>query len=223
MRKNTVRRRAEWIYLTEIAVSIGCCLILLFTCGAWNKTLEEHPKSFAAVRVRNNHAKPLLLHYVWVQNRRSAFPRDLTSLQFLSIASALNKLRPVGIYLHTNTNFSGPLWASVKESVLISPIKPSPAIYGTKIMHIEQYADLLKLEIAYEFGGFIADFDVYFTGRRSEFTELSRHYECVFGMFYRKGRSFFALGNFACNSRSEFINKIRQEYRYSMKRYFPVS
>ncbi|XP_055327401.1 uncharacterized protein LOC129580765 [Paramacrobiotus metropolitanus] len=161
--------------------------------------------------------KALKLHYVWIENRVSKFPRDLTALQFLSIISALTQLSPVSIYLHSNTNFSGPLWDNVKTQVQTVDIRVPYFLNGKPILHVQHQADFIKLQVAYETGGFFADFDIYFTGNRGKFMQLLQQYECIFTPFKREGRTLLAIGNFACKPGSRFIQQVLLEYEVNFR------
>ena len=168
-----------------------------------------------------NGIDPLILHYVWLENRGSTQPRDLSALQYLSVLSAITILRPDRIHLHTNGHFSGPHWHAVKPHVTLTNIATFPAkksILKGK-MHIEHEADLVKLQIAYESGGLFADFDVYFTGHREKYLASFQRYDCVFAQFHTQKRTFFAIGNFGCQAKSPFIQAILQEYRTNFRGY----
>ncbi|OWA49927.1 hypothetical protein BV898_14461 [Hypsibius exemplaris] len=168
---------------------------------------------------RSDGISPVLqLHYVWVENRRSAYPRDLTALQYLSILSALTILRPDLINLHTNAQFQGPLWSAVESHVTVRPIHRFTSA-RPPLKHIEHEADIIKLQVAYDLGGVLVDFDVYFTGHREEYLQLFRTYQCVFAQFHSHNRTFLAIGNFGCRARSPFIEEVLREYRDNFRGY----
>lgn len=164
---------------------------------------------------------PRCLHYVWIQNREADQPFDLTVLQYLSILSAIKFLpSDFRIFVHTNGEFAGPLWTDVSDYISVVPASRIFKLNDRPIMHIEHEADMVKLDVAYNTGGFFVDFDVYFTGYQQEnFLKLLDRYECIFTPFTSRSRKFLAIGNFGCKPKSLFIRRILDEYSTNYRGY----
>ena len=161
----------------------------------------------------------LFVHYVWIENRVSTTPFDLKILQYASVVSAIKQLSPVTIYLHTNAKFNGLYWDAVKNYITIIPIQRILTANGRKLIAIEQEADLFKLKAAAEYGGFLADFDIYFIGPRSQLMNWLKEYDCVFGKIFWKGRAFISSGGFACRPNTDFVKEWLNEYENNYRGY----
>ncbi|OQV24636.1 hypothetical protein BV898_01695 [Hypsibius exemplaris] len=107
----------------------------------------------------------LLLHYVKFK------PDDQTTvtlrfLEYLSVLSAVQRLKPDQIMLHGDLEPTGKYWDELKAQNLIKFVyRPKNfELKGRikKLAHIYHHADKTKLDILVEYGGLTIDFDVYF-------------------------------------------------------------
>ncbi|OWA52655.1 hypothetical protein BV898_17102 [Hypsibius exemplaris] len=157
--------------------------------------------------------RPFIIHFVWIENRRSQQPFDLTALQYLSFLSAIHHAPPpTVIWFHTNGHFDGPYWEAVKGHVTVRAIRRYTEAGGRPVKVIEQEADLVKLDVAIQHGGFFVDFDVFFTGPLDAVLEKLRGYECVFRAVANGRWTLFHMGNFVCNPGSGFLKEIYRDY-----------
>ncbi|GAU89564.1 hypothetical protein RvY_02101 [Ramazzottius varieornatus] len=192
-----------------VVLAVGCIvcyLVRVRSAKQWVREESERPED-------------ILVHYVWLENRVSAVPYDLKVLQYASIVSAVKRLHPVTIYLHTNAEFAGPYWNAVKNHIKVIPIKRILWANGRRLITIEQEADLFKLKAAKDYGGFLADFDIYFVGQRSQLVQWLKRYDCIFGKTFWKGQTFISSGGFACRPNTDFVREWLHEYEVNFRGY----
>ncbi|OWA53076.1 hypothetical protein BV898_17511 [Hypsibius exemplaris] len=123
----------------------------------------------------------LLLHYVRFK------PEDedsvtLRFLDYLSILSAVQRLKPHQILLHGDLQPTGKYWDDLVTNNLIKFVyrARNSTLSGRikELAHMFHHADKTKIDILVEYGGLTIDFDVYFV-RGERIKDILREYPAV--------------------------------------------
>jgi hypothetical protein len=82
-------------------------------------------------------------------------------IQYLSIVSAIHKLKPRRVLLHHGKQPSGFYWDMVKHAITLKNARNITHIFGNPVRHYAHKADIIRLEALLAYGGIYLDTDVF--------------------------------------------------------------
>ncbi|XP_055346106.1 uncharacterized protein LOC129593692 [Paramacrobiotus metropolitanus] len=157
-----------------LRVTIFVSLVVFFINSLLNKL--DHACTAAEVGLQNDASRlpssvfagndtmtaptVFFVHYVKFTPRRI----PLRFLDYVSIRSALNNVKPDKVLVHGDTEPTGPYWELLRKTGMVAHRfrQPTKTAGKTKVKFREHWADMAKLDVVLEYGGVAADFDVYF-------------------------------------------------------------
>lgn len=138
---------------------------------------------------------PLILNYVWIADKR-----DLGELELLVLKQAVS-ISDCKVVLHTNKPIE-------IEGVEVRLRDFPTEINGHQAKHIEHRADIARLEIAFEEGGFFSDTDIYLFEPIVPLCALQN-------LFAYQNRSYktLCIGFFGCSKGNNMIAQALESYK----------
>lgn len=149
---------------------------------------------------------PSIVHFVFNPGE-SYQPFGL--IQYLSIASALNVLKPMRVLVHYRTQPSGFYWDMIKAHVELIRVREVNLIFDRPVRHYAHKADVIRLESLMEHGGIYLDLDVVVL---RPFTSLLIH-EFVMGQEGENARYGLCNAVILANKDSHFLRRWYESYR----------
>jgi hypothetical protein len=150
---------------------------------------------------------PLTLNYVWIADKR-----DLGNLEIFVLEQAA-RISGCNVVLHTNklVDISG-----VEVRLREFPTE----INGQEAKHIEHRADIARLEIASEQGGFFSDTDIYLFEPIDALCALQNLFA-----YQNKAYKTICIGFFGCSKNNQLIRTALEKYKsmYPPKKYWGLA
>ncbi|OQV18674.1 hypothetical protein BV898_07304 [Hypsibius exemplaris] len=181
---------------------------------------ERNSKEEMIERSRKK-SSTVLVHYVRFYETDPATPNSNSSylqlcyLECLGVLSVMVHIKDVQIHIHSNfpryipydscRNLTGN-WSAIQmvDRARITQVG------GKSVQFIHHSADMAKLEVLYEYGGIVMDFDVYVLKGEKRLQTLFARYECVISQEFP---TMMNAGFSACRRGSTWPLDLLQAYR----------
>lgn len=158
---------------------------------------QPHPKTAKV---------PSLVHFVF--NPGNTYQR-FGLMQYLSVASALNILKPQRVIIHYRTAPSGMYWDLIKDHVELMRVREINSIFNNSVAVHAHKADIIRLEALIKYGGIYLDTDIVVL---RPFSSLLMH-EFVMGQEGENGQYGLCNAVILANKDSPFLRRWYESYR----------
>lgn len=99
---------------------------------------------------------PRIVHFI----KTDASPDSLQLIHYICIMSAIKKIKPVRVYLHTPVPPEGVWWEKLKHHVTLRIIPVPVRVAGKPASLAAHQSDMVRLTVLKEMGGLYLDWDV---------------------------------------------------------------
>ncbi len=100
---------------------------------------------------------PKIIHLIYINQR------PLHNFNYKCIRSIIKNMPNYEIWIHNDIEPDSVDWIELKKNknVIIKRIKRVPIFDGFKINHVQYEADIIRMELLYQYGGIYMDMDIY--------------------------------------------------------------
>lgn len=148
---------------------------------------------------------PKIIHLIYLNQR------PLRSYNYLCINSIIKYMPDYTIMLHNDIELDNdPDWLSIKEKCIIKKVNRISEFNGIHISHVQYEADILRLQILYEYGGIYMDTDVF----------MFRNIDNLFtkGLYYcQESEGVLTNCILASNAGNEFLNILLNSFNTGLR------